>query len=192
VSLEQVFELLRSYPSLGHFLAFQFAIDLNYSAITNFSEMDFVVAGPGARGGIRKCFSDAAGLDEAEIIGLVTSMADDEFARLGLRFSRLGDSRPLQLIDCQNVFCEVDKYARVAYPEYTLPGGRARIKQKFAANRLFVTQFYPPKWGINAPRPVVGPHSAAPLGDIALGREKQGTFAFMINATEVVDASHGR
>ena len=55
------FELLRGYPSLGDFLAFQFAIDLNYSTITDFSEMEFVVAGPGARDGIRKCFADAAG-----------------------------------------------------------------------------------------------------------------------------------
>lgn len=44
-TLEDVFLLLRGYPSLGDFLAFQFTIDLNYSAALRFSEMDFVVAG---------------------------------------------------------------------------------------------------------------------------------------------------
>jgi hypothetical protein len=115
-SLRAVYETLRSFPSLGDFLAFQFAIDLNYSEVTDFSEMDFVVAGPGARDGIRKCFSDAGGLDEREIIEVVAKMADEEFERLRLTFPRLGGSRPLQLIDCQNLFCEVDKYARVAHP----------------------------------------------------------------------------
>ena len=46
--MQAMFEILRSYPSLGNFLAFQFTIDLNYSELTRFSEMDFVVAGPGA------------------------------------------------------------------------------------------------------------------------------------------------
>jgi len=59
-SLEQVFTLLLSYPSLGPFLAFQFTIDINYSELCSFSEMDFVVAGPGARDGIRKCFSETS------------------------------------------------------------------------------------------------------------------------------------
>jgi len=37
----------RDYPSLGDFLTFQFTIDLNYSEPIAFSEMEFVVAGPG-------------------------------------------------------------------------------------------------------------------------------------------------
>jgi len=52
-SLESVFETLRSYRSLGPFLAFQFTIDLNYGPAVNFGEMEFVVPGPGARDGIR-------------------------------------------------------------------------------------------------------------------------------------------
>lgn len=45
-SLRDVFEILRGYPSLGDFLAFQFTIDLNYGSMIDFSEMEFVVAGP--------------------------------------------------------------------------------------------------------------------------------------------------
>lgn len=148
-SLQEVFETLRGYPSFGDFLAFQYAIDLNYSEVVNFSEMDFVVAGPGARNGLAKCFSDLGGLSEAEVIRHVARIADEEFDRLGLRFKRLGDTRPLQLIDCQNLFCEVDKYARVAHPEFAGVSGRTRIKQKFAANPEPLPQFYPPKWRLN-------------------------------------------
>lgn len=150
-SLEEVYDLLLSYPSLGGFLAFQFTIDLNYSELTDFSEMDFVVAGPGAKNGIQKCFANAHAVPEASIIRLMTEVADAEFARLGLSFFKLGDSRPLQLIDCQNLFCETDKYARVAHPEITGASGRTRIKQKFAPNTAPLPQFYPPKWRINAP-----------------------------------------
>jgi hypothetical protein len=145
-----VFEILRGYPSLGDFLAFQFAIDLNYSTVTDFSEMDFVVAGPGAKDGIRKCFTGTAGLAEAEVIRVVAERADAEFGRLGLDFQTLW-GRPLQLIDCQNLFCEVGKYARVVHPDVRGESGRTRIKQKFVPNHEPLTQWYPPKWKLNIP-----------------------------------------
>lgn len=149
-SLSEVFELLRQYPSIGNFLAFQFAIDLNYSRMLDFSEMDFVVAGPGARSGIRKCFADTAGLNDADVIRAVADMADREFERLGLSFPTLW-GRPLQLIDCQNLFCEVDKYARVAYPQFNGVSGRTRIKQHFTPKPTPLPQWYPPKWGLKLP-----------------------------------------
>ena len=161
-SLREVFEILRSYPSLGDFLAFQFAIDLNYSELIDFSEMEFVVAGPGARNGIRKCFSNTAGLTDSEVIRAVTEHADSEFDRLGLAFQTLW-GRPLQLIDCQNLFCEVDKYARVAHPEIIGASGRTRIKQKFTRNPAPLRQWYPPKWGLSVPAALV-PMGERPSG----------------------------
>lgn len=149
-SLESVFSILRNYPSFGDFLAFQLAIDLNYGPHINHSEMDFVVAGPGARDGVRKCFADTDGLDCADVIHAVTDLAEAEFARLGLSFRSLW-GRPLQLIDCQNLFCETDKYARVAHPEYSGPSGRTRIKQKFNPTKQPLPQWYPPKWGVQPP-----------------------------------------
>ena len=56
---------------IGDFLAYQFATDLNYGNLTDFSEMEFVVPGPGALDGIRKCFSDLGGLTEADAIKAV-------------------------------------------------------------------------------------------------------------------------
>ena len=147
-SLKEVFEVLSGYPSLGPFLAFQFAIDLNYSSVVDFSEMDYVVAGPGARDGIRKCFANLGGLSEEEVIAVVAQLAPDEFARLGISFPTLW-GRALQLIDCQNIFCEVDKYSRVVHP--TVFSRRTRIKQRFRASLTPLPQWYPPKWNISVP-----------------------------------------
>src|SRR5207247_32996 len=62
------FDLLRSYPGIGDFLAYQLVTDLNYSDLIDYSEGEFVAPGPGALDGIHKCFADLGGLDEAEVI----------------------------------------------------------------------------------------------------------------------------
>ena len=147
-SLQSVFSLLRSYPSIGDFLAYQFAIDLNYSPLTSFSEMEFVVAGPGARSGIRKAFQDVSGMSDEEVIRAVTESSAREFESRGLAFRGLW-GRPLQLIDCQNLFCEVDKYSRVAHPEIN-GSSRKRIKQRFVPEARPTPQWYPPKWQLQA------------------------------------------
>jgi alpha-glutamyl/putrescinyl thymine pyrophosphorylase clade 1 len=142
------FELLREYPTIGDFLAYQFITDVNYSELTNFSEMSCVVPGPGALDGIRKCFTDLGGLNEPEIIKFMAENQQAEFDRLGLDFQSLF-GRPLQLIDCQNLFCEVDKYARMRHPEVSGISGRTRIKQKYSAHGGLIEYWYPPKWEIN-------------------------------------------
>jgi hypothetical protein len=147
-SMADAFELFRSYPLMGNFLAYQYATDINYSGLARFSEMDFVMPGPGAKDGIRKCFESTGGRSEADIIRYVADHQDQEFSRLGLHFRNLW-GRPLQLIDCQNLFCEVDKYARSAHPEIRGITGRTRIKQKFTANPQLIHYWFPPKWAIN-------------------------------------------
>jgi len=146
--LRQAFEMLLEFPTIGEFLSYQYVTDLNYSTLLNFSEMSFVCAGPGAKDGIRKCFYDTAGLNEAEVIKLMAERQEAEFKRLGLTFNNLW-GRKLQLIDCQNLFCEVDKYSRIAHPEFSGITGRTRIKQKFRPASDFNLPWYPPKWGIN-------------------------------------------
>jgi hypothetical protein len=147
-SLQDLFDLISSYPGLGTFLAFQLAIDLNYSTVVQFSEMDFVVAGPGASEGIRKCFTSRDEWTDAAIIGWVTERQNVELERRDLEFRSLW-GRPLQLIDIQNLFCEIAKYSRVAHPEFTLRGGRTRIKRTFEPGAPVRTPWFPPKWGIN-------------------------------------------
>lgn len=147
-SMQDAFRLLRSYPLIGDFLAYQYVTDINYSTLTNFGEMDFVVPGPGALNGIRKCFSSLGGLNEIDIIRVVADRQHEEFGRLGLNFQTLW-GRPLQLIDCQNLFCEVDKYARVRHPDIAGVTQRTRIKQKFRPTASPINFWYPPKWGLN-------------------------------------------
>ncbi|ACK74156.1 conserved hypothetical protein (plasmid) [Gloeothece citriformis PCC 7424] len=147
-SMHQGFNLLRAYPTIGDFLAYQFITDINYSEITNWTEMEFVVPGPGALDGICKCFRDLGGLNEPELIKFMAESQEQEFERLGLNFQSLW-GRKLQLIDCQNLFCEVDKYARVKHPDISGKSGRTRIKQKYSLTKSPINYWYPPKWGIN-------------------------------------------
>lgn len=155
-SLRQVYEILHGLPLLGGdgFLAFQYTIDLNYSEMINFAEMDFVKAGPGAVSGIYKCF---AGLSESEIIRIgseiiraVADIADDEFDRRGLKFQTLW-GRPLQLIDIQSLFCEVNKYARSVHPDIQGTDGSTQIRKFKSPNPKPLPQWYPPKWKLQLP-----------------------------------------
>lgn len=147
-SMKEAYEKLLKYPGIGTFLAYQYITDINYSGITNFSEMEFVKAGPGAKDGIKKCFSDPGNYSEEDIIKMVCENQESEFNRLGLNFKDLWGRR-LQLIDCQNLFCEVDKYSRVMHPETTGSSNRTRIKQKFKPNSLTPIKYtFPKKWNL--------------------------------------------
>ena len=154
-TMRDAFSILRSYPSIGDFLAYQFVTDLNYSEVTDFSEMEFVVPGPGAVDGIHKCFSDLGGLTETDVIRVVTERQEEEFDRLDLPFRDLWGRR-LQLIDCQNLFCEVSKYARVKHPDIKGVGSRSRIKQIYRSTAEPVEYWFPPKWDINSLIPALG------------------------------------
>ena len=147
-SMKEAFEILHAYPMMGNFLAFQYMIDLNYSNMLDFSEMEFVVAGPGARSGIGKCFSDIGNYSYEDVIRYVTENQVEEFKRRDIVFRDLW-GRPLQLVDVQNLFCEVDKYSRIAHPDMNAKDGRKRIKQIFRPYGPSLVPWYPPKWGLN-------------------------------------------
>jgi hypothetical protein len=147
-SMQAGYDALLGYRGIGAFLAYQLITDLNYTSVLPFSEMEFVMPGPGARSGLRKCFSDPGDFDDADLIRLVADRQAEEFAGRGIRFEDLW-GRPLQLIDCQNLFCEVDKYARVAHPDVKGVGDRRRIKQRFQAASDPVEMWFPPKWCLN-------------------------------------------
>jgi len=147
-NMKNAFALLRACPTLGDFLAYQFVTDINYSQITNFDENEFVVPGPGAIGGIEKCFKDLGGMTASNAIRLVMEKQEECLTDLELRFPTLWGRR-LKLIDCQNLFCEVNKYARVVHPEFSDNAGRTRIKQKLRPNISLPTPLFPKKWGIN-------------------------------------------
>lgn len=149
-SLQAVYELLLQYPGLGPFLAFQYAIDLNYSSVVNFDESEFVVAGPGALDGISKCFTGGRSLSPNYVINQMVERQHEEFKRRGLIFEGLF-GRALKPIDCQNLFCEISKYARAAHPEMAGAAGRTRIKQKYQQGRAskMPAPVFPPKWKLD-------------------------------------------
>lgn len=145
-SLHAVYDILKRYPGLGPFLAFQYTIDLNYSALLDHDEASFVIAGPGALDGIAKCFASTAGRSSEEVIHWVCEQQEAAFAFAGLRFRTLFGRR-LQPIDCQNLFCEISKYARVAHPEAAGLSGRTRIKQTYRSKASpLPTPMFPPRW----------------------------------------------
>jgi hypothetical protein len=147
--LKTVYECILAYPGLGRFLAFQYAIDLNYSTLIEFDESDFVVAGPGAIDGISKCFSAASGRSPEHMVRWVTDRQEIEFSQRGLDFNGLF-GRPLQPVDCQNLFCEVSKYARIAHPEIQGVADRYRIKQAYKCNdREIPSLYFPPRWNLD-------------------------------------------
>lgn len=150
-SLKEAYENILAYPGLGKFLAFQLAIDLNYSSLLNFDESSFVVAGPGALDGLSKCFSATDGKSAEALIHWVTERQAHEFSIRGIEFPGLF-GRQLQPIDCQNLFCEVSKYTRVAHPELTGVAKRLRIKQTYKPMQQDLPPLmFPPKWKLVVP-----------------------------------------
>jgi len=143
---KEIFELLRQYPLIGDFMAYQLMTDINYSNVINFSENDFTVVGPGSMRGINKCFRSLNGKSYEYIIKWMAAHQEEEFKKFGLSFKSLW-GRPLHNIDCQGLFCETDKYCREALPELT--SNRVRIKAKFNPIADKINFYYPPKWGIN-------------------------------------------
>ena len=147
-SMSYAYSVLRRYESIGDFLAYQFITDLNYSRHLSFSEQEFVIPGPGALRGLRKCFTDAGDLSDDFLLQWTLEQQYTAFDRRELSWQGLW-GRALQLIDIQNLFCEVDKYTRVAMPELSEFASGKRIKQRYRPNPARLTAWFPPKWEIN-------------------------------------------
>ena len=145
-TMEEAFNIIKSYPLIGNFMAYQLVTDINYSEIVNWREDEFTVAGPGSLRGIKKCFIDKGKMSSEDIIRYMYDHQDEEFKRLNLNFKRIGN-RPLQLIDCQNIFCELDKYCRQALPD--LKSNRTKIKKHYVPKKEIIEYIYPPKWKLN-------------------------------------------
>jgi hypothetical protein len=161
-SIGDLVHALQAYPLIGPFMAYQLAVDLNYSELCDLDESEGSVAGPGARRGIAKCFSETKGWDDERIILWMTTRQEQEFERRGIRFRSLFGRR-LQAIDVQNLFCELDKYSRVAFPE--LKSNRSRIKAKFFPTGSLPEPFFPPKWGLAPSEQALRPRRDASARD---------------------------
>jgi hypothetical protein len=161
-SLEQVVQSLQSFPLMGPFMAYQTAIDLNYSELINFNENDYTQAGPGALRGLKKAFTTLGDYKPSDAIKWMVENQEKEFQSLQLQFKGLF-GRPLHAIDCQGLFCELDKYCREAAPH--LASERSRIKARFSASAKPLSLFFPPKWKIDTSVPAVVPGYKQPIKD---------------------------
>lgn len=159
-SLRFVVDALREYPLIGDFMSYQLAVDLNYSPFVNFSENDFTLPGPGALRGIKKAFVSLGEYSPAETVTWMVDHQEEEFRRRGLSFGGL-NGRPLHAIDCQGLFCEIDKYCREALP--ALLSARSRIKARFRPSSEPFELFLPPKWN---KAPSLNSRSASVAGDL--------------------------
>jgi hypothetical protein len=145
-SYAEAYDVLRGCsPLFGPFTAMQILTDINYSPALNFDENDFIMPGPGCLDGMQKCFGFRPDPDlAAEIIHGCVAEQEGMFAEVGLAPVRLFGRR-LTAIDIQNLFCETDKYSRIAYPQYNLD--RTDIK-KFHLTGPLPAPYFPPKWGL--------------------------------------------
>lgn len=165
-SLEQIVRFLESFPLTGPFMAYQIAIDLNYSDLIGFDENDYTQAGPGSLRGLKKAFVDLGDYTPSDTIKWMVDRQECEFHRLGLPFGGLW-GRPMHAIDCQGLFCELDKYCREAVPE--LLSARSRIKARFTPSNEPFHLFFPPKWGLNERIPIPIPtEKVLPRGQLGL------------------------
>ena len=144
-SMSDVYNQLRDYPLIGDFLAYQYAIDFNYSPYLNFDEDSFVKAGVGAVRGIKKCFNSYGDSFEDAIIYTHDHLEELQ-KRYGYTQFRPLPGRELKLIDLQNCFCETDKYLRAKMPE--LKVGNVRIKQHYKPTEGVINYCFPDKWGV--------------------------------------------
>lgn len=145
-TLEEVFNLLKGCTFIGSFLAYQYAIDFNYTPYINFNENSFVKAGIGAIRGIKKCFVNY-GRNYEDAIFYVQQHLDELRKRYGYNnFKPLPGHEPT-LIDLQNCFCETDKFLRVKLPE--LQVDNLKIKQYYKPTSGRIKYQFPDKWGIN-------------------------------------------
>lgn len=153
--LKEVYHQLLAWPLIGRFMAYQLAIDLNYTTLIDFDENDFTVPGPGAVRGIRKVFTDLNGLNEAEAIHWLVDYQARCQDELEITPPKLF-GRALHAIDAQNLLCEIDKYSRVAFPE--MRSNRTRIKQRFQPDPERLPLAFPPKWKLRglSSSPVAG------------------------------------
>ncbi len=159
--VQALYHQLLALPGLGPFLAYQYAIDLNYTEFYQFSENAFVVPGPGARDGLRKCFTSLGDYTEADALHWMRERQGEEFVSRGLAFQDLW-GRPLSSLDVQNLACEISKVARIAHPEVKGISGREHIKQRYhPSDRPLPSPVFPKWWGVKVPPGLGAPSSAA-------------------------------
>jgi len=147
-TMEHLFLSLKDYHSIGPFMAYQLATDINYTSLTDFSECEFTAIGPGSKRGIEKCVKDLPrDWEHEDVIKYVTEYQNIEFEMRDIDFKNLY-GRDLQYIDVQNLFCELDKYTRISHPNAGLAKRMKRNYSPVSDHLPLEPLVLPEKWGI--------------------------------------------
>jgi hypothetical protein len=133
---EHAVKVLSGYDGIDDFTAQQYATDFSYTPWFRPEDADaFILPGPGSIDGIAKCFNHRYSVREcADIIRLIRDSAHELSMQVtGCPPPTLpGIDRPMDLIDFQSGFCEVDKYSRVAHAHLNHLAKQRRTKIKTA------------------------------------------------------------
>jgi hypothetical protein len=133
---EHAVNVLSGYDGIDDFTAQQYATDFSYTPWFRPEDADaFILPGPGSIDGIAKCFGRRCSVREcSDIIRLMRDGAHELSMQVtGCPPPTLpGIDRPMDLIDFQSVFCECDKYSRVAHAHLNHLARQARTKIKGA------------------------------------------------------------
>lgn len=143
------FLLLRAHRGFGDFLAYQFAMDFCYGVEHTVDFNSFVVPGPGCRRGMQKVFGEIEIKRMPAILKALYNNQKELFEAFDITFRWLGHCGRtwlLQVNDFQNLFCEFDKYSRVAYPELTAKSCKHKIKNTFTPTAAIETYHVPRNW----------------------------------------------
>lgn len=139
----EVFEHLKSFSGIGDFLAYQIFIDLTYLANFPFTELNFVISGPGCERGINWIFSNRDGMNSEECLFWFTinqnNIAEkyNEHWNMDEIFHFLPkEERVYTLMDMENSgACEIDKRCRTKF-------NNKRPKQKYHYQSNNIELFY--------------------------------------------------
>jgi len=148
-TFKEAFDLIRTIPTVGDFLAYQYVQDWNYSTIFDFDNNEFCAAGFGTIRGIERTFDIVGKPDYGEIVKWVYNNFKFLLKDYNI-FGRFGsiDGWLPQVPDLSNCFCETDKYmrARMIPTDKVIKG--TRIKNTFKPNTIPINYIFPPKWNI--------------------------------------------
>ena len=151
-SFEDAFDLIRTVPTVGDFLAYQYVQDWNYSNIVHFKDNDFCAAGFGTIRGIERTFDITGTPDYGGIVKWVYVYFEDLLHQYGMedKFKPIPNWYP-QVADLSNCFCETDKYLREAgITTDDKPIKGKRMKNKFTPNNIEKLNYiFPTKWGVS-------------------------------------------
>ena len=129
------YDIIRSLPGFGDFMAYQIFVDLTYIQRFPFSENEFTIAGIGAKKGLNYLFRDYDGLNYEEAIFWLRDNinqqakellgVDLEFELVKLMKDIPRHDRYMNVMSLENCMCELGKYCDIIYKK-----GRNRPKYR--------------------------------------------------------------